>query len=436
MDLIEILKEAEDRIILVGVLPFAEEMEKSASTFANVLLATPEATLFVLCESDSLCFQNSLLTDVIRDSGNRKSYTNFVTHRDRILGTQENRGFLKEVTRLAKDGELVGRITIRQQNATMPFYAIVVDKKVYATVVSTKFPTLDDYTELDSETPIQKQVLNYVDFFTTGEGSEYLSTPGTELLQLYDRQNYPRGIYPRSCFYTTKFKRRSIWGFVFNRKGQVLLHQRSLQTKDGRGLWDKSTGGHIDLREDAITAAKRELIEELFMEEAEFTSYIDARIRDIVNFGEWNLDKRPESSYRGAFDMLDPEDWILFSATDKEREGSPLVIDRVSQRRYHEGDRVVFKPTNFVSEVFLLIAPAGCIDTQDQIKVRFEYAEKKGAAQAHKLMDIGALKDWIEDETQSGQYADVFTDDLIFINNEYMNMLEQFSEFVRYIFGE
>jgi len=435
MTLVELLKQAEERVVLLGVLPFAEELEKSARAVTDVLLATPDVRLSVLCESDSHCFHASLITD-IRGSTNRMSYTKLITHRDRILGTKDNRGLLREVSDISTRDHLTERITIRQQNALMPFYGIVVDEKVYGAVIATRFPTLDDYFELPPDSPISKQILDYANFFVSGEGAQFLSSPQDELLQLYDRQNYPRGIYPRSCFYTTKFKRRSIWGFVFNRKGQILLHQRSLQTKDGRGLWDKSTGGHIDLREDAITSVKRELIEELFMEEAEFTSYIDARISDIVSFGEWNLDKRPESSYRDAFGMLDKEDWILFAATDRDKEGAPLVIDRVSQRRYHQGKKVVFRPTNFVSEVFLLIAPEGCIDTDDQMKERFAFAEQKGAAQAHRIIGIDELRDWIEDEAQSGRQAEVFTDDMIYVNNEYMGMLEQFAEFVCYIFGE
>lgn len=438
MKLLDIIKNANERIVFIGILPIADDLEKITQEIADLFTALPDLQMTILCESNSLCFQYSLLTDT-RESTNRKSYTKLVTHRDRIFGGNASRGFFTNVAKLAKVDDIIDRTYIKQQNAILPYSAIIVDRKIYCTLISGNFPTLNDYDELEIDSSFYEHVINYYNFFINGEGSKYLSSPGDELLQLYDRKNMPRGIFPRSCFYTTKFKRRSMWGFVFNRKGELLLHQRSQTTKDGRGLWDKSVGGHIDLGEDAITTAKRELIEELFMKEAEFTAYIDAKIVDILSFGEWNLNKRYEQSFKGDFDLLDNDDWILFTATDENTEGKPLIIDRVSQRRYNwnkpgEKEEVEFLPTNFVSDVYLFIAPEGCIDTDEQLKERFEEAEKKGAAQAHKIIKIDELRDWIEDEIKSDRAKETFTDDLIYVNNEYMGMLEQFSEFVKYLF--
>ena len=435
MCLIDILREANKKIVFIGILPIAEEIEKSAQDFVDILEASPELKIYVLCESDDFCFQLSMLVDN-RDSQNRKSYTNLKTHRDRILGTKQKRGlFYNEVAKLTKDNEATKRILIKQQNTMMSNFAIIVDDDVYYTLISNNFPTLNNYEKADKKSILHRQILDYSNFMISGDGKQFLSSPEDELLQLLDRNNMPRGIFPRSCFYTTKFKRRSIWGFVFNRKGELLLHQRSFETKDGQGLWDKSVGGHINLGEDATITAKRELIEELFMKEAEFTSYIDAKLLDVPSFGEWNLNKRQESSYKGAFDLLDDDDWVLFAATDKD--GKPLIIDRVSQRRYHwNKEKVEFRPTNFVSNVFFFIAPKDCIDTEEQVRIRFEEAEKKGAAQDHKTLPIDKLRDWIEDEIQNGKDRETFTEDLIYVNNEYMGMLEQFSEFVKYIFNE
>lgn len=439
MNLVDILTPANKRIIFLGILPFAEDIIQSQELFLDLLESTPELNLYILCENDTLCFQYSVITDS-RESKNRKSYTKLITYRDRILGSKKNRGFFHETIKSSEDKDLIDRLYIKQQNAFMPFSSIIVDDDVYFALITNNFPSIESFKKLEQNDIKTKSINNYTEFFLNGNGSQYLSDPEDELLQLYDRNNFPRGIYPRSCFYTTKFKRRSIWGFVFNRKGELLLHQRSNTTKDGRGLWDKSVGGHIDLGEDPITTTKRELIEELFMAEAEYTSYIDARIKDIISYGEWNLDKRPESSYKGAFSMLDKDDWILFSATN-EKEGKTLIIDRVSQRRFHwnkegEPENVEFRPTNFVSDVFLLIAPENCLDTKEQMKNRFKVAEEKGAAQDHKIISIDNLKDWIEDEIQSGKHSEVFTDDIIYVNNEHMSMLEQFSEFIKYIFSE
>lgn len=440
MCLIDILREANEKIVFIGILPIAEEIEKSAQDFADILEASPELKIYVLCESDDFCFQLSMLVDN-RGSTNRKSYTNLKTHRDIILGTKQKRGFFyNEVAKLTKDNDSIKRVFIKQQNTIMSNFAIIVDEVIYYTLISNNFPALNNYVKADKDSTLHQQILDYTNFMINGEGKQFLSSPEDELLQLLDKNNIPRGIFPRSCFYTTKFKRRSIWGFVFNRKGELLLHQRSFEAKDGQGLWDKSVGGHINLGEDATVTAKRELIEELFMKEAEFTSYIDAKLEDILGFGEWNRKKRHESSYKGTFDLLDDDDWILFTATDKDNEGKPLIIDRVSQRRYHwSKEKIEFRPTIFVSNVFFFIAPKDCIDTEEQVKIRFEEAEKKGAAQDHKTISIDKLRDWIEDEIQNGKEKETFTDDLIYlyVNNEYiMSMLEQLSYFIKYIFNE
>ena len=433
MCLIDILRAANEKIVFIGILPIAEEMNKSTQDFADILDASPELKIYALCESDDFCFQLSMLVDN-RDAKNRKSHTDLNIYRDRILNPKE---FLNNVAKKAKDDEAIKRLIIRQQNTMMSNFSIIVDDVIYYTLISNNFPTLNDYVQIEKESVLYQQIINYSNFMISGDGKQFLSSPGDELLQLLDKNNMPRGIFPRSCFYTTKFKRRSIWGFVFNRKGELLLHQRSFDTKDGQGLWDKSVGGHIDLGEDATITAKRELIEELFMKEAEFTSYVDARLEDVLCFGEWNPNKRQESSYKGAFDLLDDDDWILFSAIAKDNPGKPLIIDRVSQRRYHwSKEEVGFRPTNFVSNVFFFIAPKNCIDTEEQVKIRFAEAEKKGAAQDHKIISINDLRDWIEDETQKVKDKETFTDDMIYVYNEYMDRLERFSEFVKYIFNE
>jgi len=433
MCLIDILRKANEKIIFIGILPIADEIMKSEQIFADILDASPELNIYVLCESEDFCFQLSMLVDN-RDTKNRKTHTDLNIYRNRILNPKE---FLNNVAKKTKDDDAKKRLIIKQQNTMMSNFAIIIDDVIYYTLISNNFPALNDYVQANKDSVLYQQILNYSMFMINGDGKQFLSPPGDELLQLLDRNNMPRGIFPRSCFYTTKFKRRSIWGFVFNRKGELLLHQRSFDSKDGQGLWDKSVGGHIDLGEDATITAKRELIEELFMKEAEFTSYIDAKLEDVLGFGEWNPSKRQESSYKGAFSLLDDDDWILFSAIAKNNPGKPLIIDRVSQRRYHwSKEKVEFRPTNFVSNVFFFIAPKNCIDTEEQVKIRFEEAEKKGAAQDHKIISINSLRDWIEDEAQKGKDKETFTDDMIYVNNEYMDMLKQFSEFVKYIFNE
>lgn len=51
--------------------------------------------------------------------------------------------------------------------------------------------------------------------------------------------------------------------FLINGEGQVLLQKRSMEKKNWPGLWDVTSGGHVNAGETGIVAAIRELQEEL-----------------------------------------------------------------------------------------------------------------------------------------------------------------------------
>jgi hypothetical protein len=312
---------------------------------------------------------------------------------------------------------------------------IEVDGEIRVVPTTYSLPTLGHYQLVTPTDPWHSLVGELSAFYTSPErAGVFLSSPSQELIQLYDRQGVPRGIYPRACFYTTRYQRYSIWGFVFNRNGQVLLHRRSPRTKDNRLLWDKSIGGHVDLLDkSSIVSAQRELIEELFLPEDEFTKYVRAELGDIVNYGEWYPKKRTEVQLRGAFTGLGPSDWILFRATD--HTGDPLTVTRKSIRRIHDGDIVRRAPTIFMSDVYLFIAPKGFIDTEQQMRRLFDGVEEQGAAVEHRLVTVEELREWVEECQQLGTDEETFTDDLLFVTEEYLGMLEQFASFVRFVFA-
>lgn len=198
-------------------------------------------------------------------------------------------------------------------------------------------------------------------------------------------------------------------------------------------MWDKSVGGHVDLGESSTSqSAKRELVEELFLPEAEYTRYVRADLGDIIDFGEWNVVKRPETAFRAAFDGLGPADWVLFRATNEA--GDPLTEDRVSLRRLITESGVEIKRTIFISDVFLFVAPRGLMDTHDDMKKLVGLAEETGAAHDHKLISIPGLKDWIRQVEDEGTAREQFTDDLIYLVTERSELLETFAEFVRAAF--
>lgn len=357
-------------------------------------------------------------------------------HRDRIIGTSKKDGLIEEMRQeLRLEPQLEGilkRIQIKQMNLRLPVNIIQADGKLWFSITTTYAPDLGSYIVVDENSKMKQDLLELIEFCTNPvKGGVYLSKPSDELIQLYDRNGIPRGIFPRACFYTTEFSRYSIWGFVFNRRGELLLHQRSLTTQDGRGLWDKSIGGHVDLLDSSTTiTAERELVEEMFLPQAEYTKYLRADLGDIVHFGEWNPKKRPERLFKDAFAGLSESDWVLFRATDSQ--GDPLTITRVSDRRIHDGSgKVTTKRTVFRSDVYLFIAPPKYLDTADQMVALLGHAEKSGAAKAHRLLTLDGLRQWISEEEMAGKDRETFTDDILYVNIQYREMLERFSEFIK-----
>ena len=327
-----------------------------------------------------------------------------------------------------------------------------------------ELPSIDNYLVADGQ--FKKELERYVAFFKDKDTQEkYLSKTGDELIQLYEEVpikgktvNVVRGIFPRKAFYTIDYKRYSIWAFIFNRNGQVLLQQRSKFTADNRLLWDKSSGGHVDLGESStIMTVRREVIEELFLKEAEYTLYVQEKGRDFIDFGEWNTDKRSEYSLSGAFDNLDDNDWVIFRPVD--RNGLPMTIDRSSYRRMHVKDvdengnyipvldkdgkpqknekgKNVYQehienwPTIFISDVYLLISPEGYIDTDEQMNNILSQVEEKGAQSSHRLMNV---EDLIKDVEKN---SELYTDDMrdMIVHRKWL--LIQFANFVKDTFAK
>lgn len=437
MEFKEFFTDAKDSITIIGTNPLIPHLEQSASFFVDLLTLNDRLKLTVLYESDSENFNQSLCIDT-DFSTNKASYASLSVHRDRISGVRKGGGLLYEILHNINDddikNDLIKRIKFKQCNLRIPINLILSDDKLWCCIVTHNLPDIDSYFLVNNNN-LRKELHDFIDFYISDtKGGIYLSEPTEEMIQLFDKDNIPRGIFPRSCFYTTSFQRYSIWGFVFNRHGKLLLHQRSMTTNDGRGLWDKSIGGHVDLRDrSTYITAQRELVEELFLPEAEYSKYIQAELGDIISFGDWNIKKRLEGSFKQAFESIEPADWIMFRATDESR--SPLTVTRISKRRMHDvNNNVNFRPSIFMSDVYLFIAPPNYIDTNDQMKRLLSIAEKTGAANDHRLVSIGELRAWIQEKESEGTQFETFTDDLIYIHFQHRDLLEKFSEFIQYIF--
>ncbi len=84
-----------------------------------------------------------------------------------------------------------------------------------------------------------------------------------ELFDVVDGQDRVTGQLARRDVHRLKLRHRAVHLLVFNRAGQVFLHQRSLQKDLFPGVWDSSAAGHVGAGEDYDGTAVRELAEEL-----------------------------------------------------------------------------------------------------------------------------------------------------------------------------
>jgi len=86
--------------------------------------------------------------------------------------------------------------------------------------------------------------------------------PG-EIFDVVDAQNQVIGTATRGEVHANQLLHRSAHVLVFNKRGDLLLQQRSRLKDVHPGLWDSSVAGHLDAGEDYPSAALRELDEEM-----------------------------------------------------------------------------------------------------------------------------------------------------------------------------
>jgi 16S rRNA (adenine1518-N6/adenine1519-N6)-dimethyltransferase len=84
-----------------------------------------------------------------------------------------------------------------------------------------------------------------------------------EIFDVVDEHDQVTGQKTRGEVHAEKLLHRAIHVFVFNKRGDLLLQQRSMFKDAHPGVWDSSVSGHLDAGEDYGPAAVRELEEEM-----------------------------------------------------------------------------------------------------------------------------------------------------------------------------
>jgi 16S rRNA (adenine1518-N6/adenine1519-N6)-dimethyltransferase len=84
-----------------------------------------------------------------------------------------------------------------------------------------------------------------------------------EIFDVVDEHDEVIGQATRGEVHSQGLLHRAVHVFVFNKRGDVLLQQRSMLKDAHPGVWDSSVSGHLDAGEAYETAAVRELAEEM-----------------------------------------------------------------------------------------------------------------------------------------------------------------------------
>ena len=98
--------------------------------------------------------------------------------------------------------------------------------------------------------------------------SAYKTPNPDELFDVVDAEDHVIRQAPRRQVHAEKWSHRAVHVLVHNHQGQLFLQRRSASKDTFPNCWDSSCSGHVDAGEDYLTAARRELGEELGWKDA------------------------------------------------------------------------------------------------------------------------------------------------------------------------
>ncbi len=139
-----------------------------------------------------------------------------------------------------------------------------------------------------------------------------------EILDVVDADDRVVGTATRGEIHGRGLMHRAVHVLLFNRAGDLFLQKRSLAKDENPGLWDSSSAGHVDSGEDYLDCARREIGEELGVDEdvelavlfklaaSPVTGFEHCTVYRVVHDGPLRLDP----------DEIDDGEWIDVAAMD------------------------------------------------------------------------------------------------------------------------
>ncbi len=218
----------------------------------------------------------------------------------------------EQLKRYENDFATKQRFVIKQIFHPIPVQMLKIDGVYYATISPLLSLNTKEFLYVGNSNVEEKddpkrfgRYEEYVCYFNAYMKSNYCTEETSkgnrqEIIYNYTFNHAIIGQMPRDSFYGSDNYKLVMWALVFDRKGQILIHKRSENAKDNQGMWDKSVGGHIAIKDrDIITGASREIAEELYTVEEEeqghtkISEWTNVNEDKIIYLGKWNETRYP-----------------------------------------------------------------------------------------------------------------------------------------------
>lgn len=405
---------AQHEVQVLGVVALDDTWQELAGAWTESIARNANLKIKILCESDNMLFGKAFTYDT-ETASPRRSFQELKFIRDQALqlpALLDNRGVVLE------DDE----VSVEIMHLEIPVSIVQVDDAIFANLWLHELSS--DYEEIDKKHPWRSSLERYIQAYCDpSRGRKYAGEADSELLELFDHNRIPRGIFPRSSFYDTDYSQLVVWALVFDREGRLLIHRRADNAKDNQGMWDKSVGGHVDFSIDVDTsrAVLREVIEELFSDEMKerskfFTAWSVAD-DDVLYLGEWRSSRRRQHPFDEIKSLH--KEWAFFRLHDSQHLYSPRTLPNGQERRLW-----------VIADVFLFVAGPGFTDSTLGDLKNSEF--KLISLQDLKTVMDKALRKEVIAEFDPTNPIPKFSPDLINImTGQLRDVLEEFSQYLK-----